>query len=91
MHPQNVKAATLDGIENFVHDLGVHLLTRAHLYFGIFLFCHMKFSSIQSSIYKLKIITSFFLQAGLHLTFSLESYFHSKELLIINSLSLLRI
>lgn len=45
--PQNVKAGTLEGIQNFVYDLGVHLFTRAYLYLSIFLFCHMKYSSIQ--------------------------------------------
>lgn len=47
MTPQNVKTGTLDGIQNFVYDLRVHWFTRAHLYISIFLFCHMKYSSIQ--------------------------------------------
>ena len=47
MTAQNVKAGTLEGIQNFVYDLGVHLFTRAYLYLSIFLFCHMKYSSIQ--------------------------------------------
>lgn len=33
MNPQNVKAATLDGIENFVHDLGGSLTYQSPFIF----------------------------------------------------------